>query len=214
VHIYLDTDESLLTGNDGYDYGIQADGEDELAGLYRWDGHWEGVGGTALGASASGEQIWLNAGDLDSTKRLRVLFETNLHSDPDAHDTLGPVPFAFSAPQPIAPELRVVSLRTEPSPPRAGKALFVRFVVERADTDEVVTHGKIHCSATIGSKALRLASQPHFFEIIGAAFFGEQSDAICNWNIPRRARGRTVEGKVTLVADGLRVSEPFAFRIR
>jgi hypothetical protein len=159
-------------------------------------------------------RIWLNARELDSTSGLRAYFETNLHSDPDAHDAAGPVPFTLSPGGGAAPQFRVVRLTSEPSPPRAGKELVVGLAVEREDTGELVTHGAIRCAAAIGTKKLKTALRPHFFESLGAAVFGEPSQAICGWTLPRGSRGGTLDGSIGVRADGLQAGESFAFRIR
>jgi hypothetical protein len=215
VHILLDTDESMSTGYEGFDYGIQADGRDQTAGLFRWDGSgWALVEAPTLRASRTGVRIWLNARDLDSTTGIRTSFDTNRHSNRRARDAAGPVVFTPSSPQAAAPQLRVVRLTSLPSPPRSGRELDVGLALERVDTGELVVSGAISCSAQVGTTRLKVVRRPHFFESLGAALFGEPSQALCDWKIPRGSRGRTVEGSIAVGWLGLETSQPFTFWIR
>jgi hypothetical protein len=214
VHIFLDTDENAATGNEGDDYAIQADANDETVGLFKWDGTaWTFVPTTTLGATDA-QRIWINVRELGSTAGLRASFETLLHSDGAAYDTAGPINFSVSSGPSGPPELSAVSLTTRPSVPRAGKQLLVELVAQRDDTGDVVGHGTVRCSAKIGSKTVKTTWPGHFFEVIGGAGFGLQSSALCSWNVPRGTRGRTIKGSITIVSDGLRLREPFAFHIR
>ncbi len=216
VHIFLDTDRNASTGSeDGYDYAIQADEADETAALFqRKAERWTLVSAETLGAT-NAQSVWINARELGETTALRAYFETNVHSKV-GNDAAGPVDFAVPVAVPGPRRLSVVSLTTRPSPPKAGKELVVQLVVQRDETGDVVPNGTVRCSATIGKKVVKKTAPGHFFEIIGAALFGEQSAALCSYKVPRGSRGRTIKGSISVVSfpDGLRLSRAFAFPIR
>jgi hypothetical protein len=215
VHIFLDTDESMSTGYDGFDYGLEADGRDQTAGLFRWDGsEWTLVEASTLRASRTGVRLWINARDLDSTTGIRTSFDTNRHSNPRARDAAGPLVFTPSSPQAAAPQLRVVRLTSLPSPPRSGRELDVGLALERVDTGGLVVSGVISCSAHVGTTRLKVVRRPYFFESLGAALFGEPSRALCGWKVPPGSGGRTIEGSIAVGWQGLEANQPFMFRIR
>jgi hypothetical protein len=97
---------------------------------------------------------------------------------------------------------------------KAGKTLTVLMGLAHADTGKAVSAGRVTCTARVGGRALKATG--HFFTVrltIGGVPLVSPS-ASCSWKIPRTAKGKTVQGSVTVTESGMRVSRPFSTRVR
>ena len=101
------------------------------------------------------------------------------------------------------PTLVVKKLTPSPAKPAAGRAFTLRLVAARSDTGAAVQNGKVTCVGRIGSAKLKVMFQ----RVTGGA-------AVCTWNIPATAKGKTFRGSVGVVFEGLKASQSYASKVR
>jgi hypothetical protein len=208
--LFVDADLNPQTGHEGDEYVISAWASDRTIEVSRWDGaKWADAGDTSVSTS-DGMNISINNRDLGGTTEFAVWFQTGRESDDNAWDGVGPIPFFVGPAKPT--QLEVTSLVLRPAKPKAGKQLVVDAVVE-TDTKQVVTSGTVACAATIGGKAVKTRGAGHFVVLPATAKTPETGSAVCAWNIPRGAAGKTIRGTITVTAEGLKVTRSFNARI-
>ena len=99
--------------------------------------------------------------------------------------------------------LVVKSLKPTPAKPTAGKPFTLRLVAARSDTGAVVQNGRATCLGRIGSAKVTAKVQ----RVQGGA-------AVCTWNLPANAKGKTFRGSVSVAFEGLKASQSYAGTIR
>ncbi|HXG77119.1 MAG TPA: hypothetical protein VNJ53_11155 [Gaiellaceae bacterium] len=221
VDLFVDSDNNPATGATelaGVDYVVEiARGE---ANLFRWDGtnftrrFGDPPAITLSFSYQAGVTIRISANELGNTRRLNffVTVESGIVIDPETGD------FDFTnAKGDVAPgggaglypyEVRItpptlIVRRLTAGRLVAGKAFTLRLVAARSDTGAVVQNGRVTCVGRVGAARLRAQVQA----VQGGA-------AVCTWNIPRGAKGKTFRGSVTVVFEGLRASRSFTGRVR
>jgi hypothetical protein len=210
--VFLDVDANPNTGTEnGDEFLLWADAAAETVGLARWNrAEWEDVVGSSA-FTEDGTTFTVEPRDLGMPQRLLAYFQTNLQSNPDAYDALGPVPFTLRPTTP--PALTATRPKLGPLAPRAGKQLLASIAVTRADTGKLVSRGAVRCRATIVGKVVHTTWVGHFFTItVDGAVTGAR--ASCSWNVPRGSVGKLIRGTITVTSDGLTVARSFSARIR
>ena len=101
------------------------------------------------------------------------------------------------------PTLVVKSLKPTPAKPTAGLPFTLRLVAARSDTGAVVQNGRVVCIGRLGKARLKAQVQ----RVLGGA-------AVCTWNLPPSAKGKTFRGSVTVSFEGLKASQSYAGKVR
>lgn len=222
VDMLVDTDANPATGdpdNLGADYAIELFlGE---VALFKWDGTsltrraGDPPATTLIYSWAGGVTIKISAAELGNTKKFGfgVIAVSGVVYD----ETTGNVDFtnsvADAAPAGIAGlytyEVKIAparlvfkSLKTTPAAPKAGKTYTVRLSATRSDTGATIVNGQVDCAAKAGTKALQPKSEK---------FAGGQ--AVCVFQIPASAKGKTLRGTIAIVFEGKKLTRPFSAKI-
>jgi hypothetical protein len=225
IVIPLDTDLNGATGSGGADYLLGAN--QAGWGLFKWDGSTfaaapastfsatfgagvltfsgnrsdlgntngfnfllqsSGDNGTTLGDSAPDTGIWtfqLNGGGTGSTTTSTTTTSTT----------------TTSAPPPPPLSLGVAKLMV--GTPKAGGKWTVAMIVFRKDTGDLLTSGKVLCSAKAGGSSLQ------FLGKVGPA----SGLVACQWKVPKTAKGKRASGSMKVVFQGKSASRTFTKRI-
>jgi hypothetical protein len=218
VFIDIDSDANQTTGDPasfGADHFL-ALLQGEII-LFRWDGSDYVPSATQSSLSYSwsgGPTIKISASDLNNTRRLSfavqtvggIVFDpttgvpdcTNCHRD--FSPTIGLHTYQLLI---TKPTLVVRSLKPTPRAPVAGRPFTLRLVAARSDTGAVVQNGRVTCVGRVGSARLKAQVQ----RVQGGA-------AVCTWNVPATAKGKSFRGSVSVVFEGLRASQSYAGKVR
>ena len=217
AQIFLDTDQNTATGDpqsSGAEYAIQL--VSGSVDLFNWSGTtytFTAAPSLTYAYDATGATIRINASELGKPKAfnfvVRVisgltvdaggnLDDTNAHSDssPDpGHGT-----FVYHVQ--ITVTLTVVAFTTTPKPVRAGKAFSVGLAANESDTGGAVQQGTIACVAKLAGKRLPLKSSRLANGV-----------AVCVWAVPKTAKGRRIQGSISLTVQGAQVSRAFSLTV-
>jgi hypothetical protein len=221
--LFVDSDANPQTGDPdelGADYVIEIFGGE--AALFRWDGtNFTRRAGDPPATSLifgymGGVTISISAAELGNTKRFGFSFiaVSGIAIDPTTSDLDFTNAVADIAPAASAglyqyevritpPTLVVRSLKPTPARPTAGRTFTLRLTAVRSDTNAAVQNGRVTCVGRIGNARLRAQVQ----RVIGRA-------AVCTWNIPAKAAGKTFRGNVAVVFEGLRAQQGYSARVR
>jgi hypothetical protein len=214
----IDSDANQATGdpqNFGADYIVQLLLGEVL--LFKWDGTDYRISATQSSLVYSwtaGPTIRINASDLGNTRKLAfdafavsgIVFDQTTGAidcsacHRDFAPAVGLYPYQLKI---TKPTLVVKSLKPTPAKPTAGQPFTLRLVAARSDTGAVVQNGRATCVGRVGSA--RISAQVQ--RVQGRA-------AVCTWNIPANAEGKTFRGSVSVVFEGLRASQSYAGKIR
>jgi hypothetical protein len=216
VDVFVNTDDNQSTGSPelaGTDYVMElAQGE---VNLFKWDGsnfsrRFGDPSAVTLSYSyASGPTIRISAAELGNTKKFGFFIDatsgvvvdpttgdldfTNAHGDTAPSGGSGLYQFEVKT---APPRLVVKKVVTSPTTPKAGKAFSAKLTVTRSDTGAALKGGQIVCVAKVGGVSLRAKSH-HF---VG-------SQAVCTWQIPASAKGKSFKGSIAVVFEGLRAAK-------
>jgi hypothetical protein len=221
--LFVDSDANPQTGDPdelGADYVIEIFGGE--AALFRWDGtNFTRRAGDPPATSLifgymGGVTVSISAAELGNTKRFGFSFiaVSGIAIDPTTSDLDFTNAVADIAPAASAglyqyevritpPTLVVRSLKPTPARPTAGHTFTLRLTAVRSDTNAAVQNGRVTCVGRIGNARLRAQVQ----RVIGRA-------AVCTWNIPPKAAGKTFRGNVAVVFEGLRAQQGYSARVR
>jgi hypothetical protein len=221
--LFVDSDANPQTGDPdelGADYVIEIFGGE--AALFRWDGtNFTRRAGDPPATSLifgymGGVTVSISAAELGNTKRFGFSFiaVSGIAIDPTTSDLDFTNAVADIAPAASAglyqyevritpPTLVVRSLKPTPARPTAGRTFTLRLTAVRSDTNAAVQNGRVTCVGRIGNARLRAQVQ----RVIGRA-------AVCTWNIPPKAAGKTFRGNVAVVFEGLRAQQGYSARVR
>ena len=219
VAIYLDTDNNASTGDPqsfGADFVIQL-----VAGevdLFPWKGSDYGTSvatpSLTYSYGAGGATIHVSANDLAKTKTFNfaVVAVSGI-----AIGESGAPDFTNAA-QDVAPDvghgsykyqvlttlkLAVSAFTTSPKPPKAGKPFSAGLAANENDTNGPVKQGTVTCTATVAGRHIPAAHK-------GAIANGI---ATCVWPLPKKDKGLTIRGTVTLTVKGTAVHRSFTAKI-
>jgi hypothetical protein len=221
--LFVDTDNNPATGSQdlgGADYVIELfRGE---VNLFRWDGsnftrRFGDPSAITLSYSyANGFTVRISANELGRTRAFRfvVVVESGVVIDPvtgapDFTNAVGDVaPGGGAGLYPYTviiapPQLLVRKLATTPARPAAGREFTLRLTTVRSDTGAVVQGGRVTCVGRAGNARLK----PTTARVVGGA-------AVCTWQIPANAKGKTFRGSISIVFEGLRATRSYSSRIR
>jgi hypothetical protein len=214
----IDSDANAATGdpdNFGADHIIQY-----LLGeaiLFKWDGSDYRVSATQASLTsswASGPTFRINASELNNTRRLTfgtlvvsgIVFDqtTGAIDCTNCKRDLAPVIGFYSYNvMTTRPTLVAKGLKATPRVPVAGRPFTLRLVAARSDTGAVVQNGRVTCVGRVGSARLKAQVQ----RVQGGA-------AVCTWNVPGSAKGKSFRGSVSVVFEGLKASQSYAGKVR
>ncbi len=220
IALEVDSDNNPATGSsDGTDYAIELFGG-EVA-LFRWDGTnftrraGDPPATSLIFAYQGGVTITITAAELGNTRSFK--FSTVAISGIVTDPTTGALDFtnaradfapAFGAGlyayeiKITPPTLVVKKLTPSPANPTAGHAFTLRLVAARSDTGAVVQNGKVTCVGRVGNARLKA----QFERVAGGA-------AVCTWQIPPKAKGKTFHGSVSVVFEGLTAKQSFSRKV-
>jgi len=221
--LFIDSDANPNTGDPtelGADYVMEIFGGE--AALFRWDGtNFTRRAGDPPATSLifgymGGVTITISAAELGNTKKFGFSFVavSGIAIDPTTSDLDFTNAVADIAPAANAglyqyevkitpPTLVVRSLKPTPARPIAGRPFTLRLVAARSDTNAVVQNGRVTCVGRIGNARLRAQVQ----RVQGRA-------AVCTWNLPLGAKGKTFRGSVSVSFEGLRAQQAYSARVR
>ena len=223
IEIWVDSDNKTTTGSPelaGVDYVMQLVlGE---INLYRWDGSdftrrfGDPSAVTLTFNYQGGVTVRISAAELGNTKKFKFFVDvaTGCTVDPvtqaldcaNSLDDIAPGGAAGLYPYDVKltpPTLVVKSLKPTPAKPTAGLPFTLRLVAARSDTGAVVQNGRVVCIGRLGKARLKAQVQ----RVLGGA-------AVCTWNLPPTARGKTFRGSVTVSFEGLKASQSYAGKVR
>ena len=223
LFLFVNSDNNAQTGDAeslGADYVVQIFGGE--AALFRWDGTdftrrpGDPPATSLIFAYQGGLTLTISAAELGNTKRFgfAVIAVSGVVIDPVTGDTdftnavsdVAPASGSGLYDYPVrtaAPRLVVRSLRPTPARPTAGRPFTLRLVAARSDTNAAIQNGRVTCVGRLGSARLKAQLQ----RVQGGA-------AVCTWNIPANARGKSFRGNVTVAFEGLRASQGYTSRVR
>jgi hypothetical protein len=218
VAVAVDADRQLTTGDEGIDYVIGIDHAtpfvqawSETRGTwadasartfrYSWDA---GVATFQIDRSelgwTPGFQFWVGAwdGTADGPSDLA----------PSEYDR-----WTYSLHLPFA--LRLVPDRFDlTEKPKAGKSFSLAAHVIREDTGATLHAGTIRCAASLAGKPLKASMKPRFFSITISDGSGDFTQAVCDWKLPKTAKGKTLRASVTVSLAGKSVRRAFTAEVR
>lgn len=223
AEIWVNSDNNASTGDPqlaGVDYVMQlVSGE---INLYKWDGSnftrrfGDPSAVTLSFTYQNGLTVRISASELGNAKKFGFFVDvisglvvdpvtgdidsSNAHADVAPGGGAGLYPFEVKL---TPPTLVVKRLGATPTKPAAGKPFTLRLVAARSDTGAVVQNGRVTCVGRAGK--IRLTAT--VARVVAGA-------ATCTWNIPAKARGKTFQGSVAVVFEGLRASQAYVGKIR
>jgi hypothetical protein len=214
--IFLDTDSNPATGDnqaDGADYALQL--VPGFADLFKWNGSdydaAPSQSSVVFSYASTGPTIKVSAADLGGIKAFN--FSVAAVSGVTVDATGNPVftsAHSDSAPDPghgmyaykvlTAVKLTVVSFET--STAKAGKSFAASIGATENDTNGPIKNGTVTCHATLGGRPLA----PDGRGVVNGL-------AICDWKLPKTARGKRFAGTVTVTVQGATVTRNFSVRV-
>jgi hypothetical protein len=214
IFVGIDSDQNPATGLGGADFLIVCDESNGSVGLLRWDGsNLVPTPSSSLTAADNdtGITVGVNRSEIGNSGQfnfyvLSVQGPTASAGHVDSAPDQGSWNYALTAPAPLT---LTVATFAAPKTVKAGKSLVVTMVAQRSDTGEAVggADGQVQCSATLGSKRLGLLNS-------GFVTVAEQTVAGCAWKVPRRARGKTIRGSITVSVSGASVTQRFTLKVK
>ena len=217
VLLFLDTDQSTATGDPqsfGAEYAIQL--VSGSVDLFKWSGSdytSSPAPSLTYAYDTSGATIRINANEIAKSRAFNFavlaisgftvdangnLDDTKTRSDasPDpGHGT-------FTYQVQIKVTLSVVGFTTSPKPIKAGKPFSVGLAANESDTGGAVEEGKITCVATIAGKRVQLRAS----RLVNGV-------AVCAWTAPKTAKGKRIQGSISLSAQGAQIARAFTLKV-
>ena len=217
VVIWIDSDSNSKTGDPqtlGADYAIGFD--QSGADLVKWNGSAfvtaPSQTSVTSGYDATGATLRVSTGDLGRAKQIRFVVRaesgvtTDASGNPDftnAHDDYAPDPghglYAYTVLAKLV--LKPVAFATAPKPARAGGRLSAALAATENDTGGPVTNATVTCAATI--KGIRVPSTHTLTNGV----------ATCFWKLPRKSKGTTLSGRISISVQGTTLTRSFRVRI-
>lgn len=129
-------------------------------------------------------------------------------SPPGSGPGSGPGPGSGSGPGTPADDEESVTLRAgpvtaTPARPSPGGRLVVRMAVTRVETGELVTEGRVVCSARVGKTQSRVLARTL-----------SRGVATCAFRVPSRSRGKLVRGTIAVSVSDVTARRSFSARVR
>ncbi|MEX0675050.1 MAG: hypothetical protein WD067_09765 [Gaiellaceae bacterium] len=99
--------------------------------------------------------------------------------------------------------LRAGPVTATPARPRPGGRFVVRMSVTRVETGELVTEGRVACSARVGKTRSRVLARTL-----------SRGVATCSFRVPSRSHGKLVQGSIAVTVSGATARRSFSARVR
>jgi hypothetical protein len=217
--IYLDTDNNAATGDPqvfGTDFLVQL-----VAGsvnLFPWTGTTYGTSvatpSLTYSWTAGVATIHLSDSALKGTKKFNFAVEVDSgiavdeSGNPDFTNALfdvAPDPGHGTYQYNVLTTLKLTAgaFTTSPKPAKSGKSFSAGFAATENDTGGPVKSGTVTCTATVAGKHIPAAHK-------GSIANGVAS---CVWPLPKKDKGLTIRGTVTLTVKGVSLHHSFANKI-
>ncbi len=218
IFVIMNTDGKTSTGDSGFlgaDYLIDF----ESAGIFL--GKWNGTtfvdapSQTTLAASydSKGATIKIGASDLGAPKVIKFAVETvsgiatDASGNPDvtnAHRDFAPNPGNDLSSYDVLTRVTLAptAFLTTPAPARAGARYTASLAATESDTAALVSRATVSCVATI--KGVRISSTSSLANGV----------ASCFWTLPKKSRGETLVGAISVRIHGATLTKRFSSRIR
>jgi hypothetical protein len=217
--VFLDTDNNPATGDPqsaGADFAIQL-----LPGsvnLFPWAGTTYGTSvatpSLTYSWTAGVATIHLSDSALNHTKAFNFAVEVDsgiavdAQGNPDFTNALfdvAPDPGHGTYPYSVLTTLKLTAgaFTTSPKPAKSGKSFSAGFAATENDTGGPVKTGTVTCTATVAGQHIPAAHK-------GTVANGV---ATCVWPLPKKDKGLTIRGTVTLTVKGVSLHHSFANKI-
>ena len=219
MFIYLNTDDNTSTGDPqifGTDDVIQlAAGS---VNLFPWTGvtYGSAVATPSLTYSWTNGVVTVHISDsaLKGTKGFEFAVEVDSgivadeSGNPDFTNAVGdvaPDPGHGLYPYSVLTQLKLTAgaFTTSPKPAKSGKPLSAGFAATENDTGGPVKSGTVTCTATVAGKHIPAAHKGTITNGVAA----------CVWPLPKKDKGLTIRGTVTLTVKGVSLHHSFANKI-
>ena len=185
---------------------------------------WDGIGLRQLGRHAVTDVLATAPAARRSTSARNDLGKTKvfnfavLVACPGSRSTRAGAPDFTNAVHDVAPDvghgtykyqvlttlkLAVSAFTTSPKPAKAGKPFSAGLAANENDTNGPVKQGTVTCAATVAGKHIPAA---HKGTIVNGI-------ATCVWPLPKKDKGLTIRGTVTLTVKGTAVHRSFSAKI-
>jgi hypothetical protein len=215
--MFIDSDQNSATGDPqsfGADYLVQlASGEVDL---FKWSGSdyvFTAAPSLIYSYDTAGATIKINATELGKPKALNFAeiavsgITNDAQGNPDftnIHRDSSPDPGhgTFTYQVQIKVSLSLVAFTTSPKPVKAGKPFSVGLAANESDTGSAVQQGTVTCVAKIAGKRVQLRSS----RIVNGI-------AVCVWTVPKTAKGKRIQGSLSLLVQGAQISRSFSQKI-
>ncbi len=212
IEIYIDSDRSQSTGDDGDELYVAVYMEGDGKAYYdveRWNGSkWESVSFDVKSQTFSGrEEVGFKAADagltgsFDFVLRSVKMVADAVESRDRAPDSIVPWTYTLSATATTVARTVLGSPTLVPARPVAGKPLTLRFPARRGVGGAPLTTGAATCTATVKGRPLRGR---------GSVAGGW---ATCRLAVPQGSSRTTARGTITVGSGAQAVTRPFSFRI-
>lgn len=99
---------------------------------------------------------------------------------------------------------------------KAGKKLVVLLGAAHAETGVPLSTGRVTCPARLGSKALRGNGRFVTLELTSPTTrrMITSSSAACSFNVPNKAKGKTIRGSMSVTDGGVTLKRTFTTKVR
>jgi hypothetical protein len=217
ITVVIDSDRDPETGDDGgWDYLLIANGADRSWSLAHWEGedfNWDARSSTAQVRLIEGFAVLsINRSDLGNSGAFDFFISSaKLDGNEAVASDAAPEGSDYWSYSLVEKRLSLVTgpVARVPKTAKAGKSYGVGFVVARSDSPEAITEAAVKCRARVGGKVV--AAKGLFVRPAGQITDGV---ATCQLKLPKTAKGKTVQLKVTVTFNGVSSTRTSSTRIR
>jgi hypothetical protein len=217
IAVVIDSDRNADTGDEGgWDYLLIANGADKSWSLGRWEGesfNWDAPSSTVQVRLVKGFAVLsINRSDLGDVGAFDFFISSaKLDGDEAVASDTAPEGSDYWSYSVVAKRLSLVTgpVARVPKTAKAGKTYGIGFVVTRGDSPEAITEATVKCRATIAGKVV--AAKGLFVRPSGEITDGV---AACQLKLPKAAKGKTVQLKVTVTYKGVSTTKTSSAKIR
>ena len=219
VIIFLNTDRNASTGNPGWlgaEYLIGWWGD---SALLQWNGSKMVNAPSALtlttGVAPNELVLKLNRSELGNLNGFDFGIEAQVWADPNAESPTawdvapdyGHGLWSYDVKLYVAPVLTATAIKCTPDPPMSGKAMVGRTTVTvmRGTTPEPLSDkATVTATATIAGK-----------KVVGTVLPATKTGTVgVRWLVPKTAKGKLMNGKITVTLEKVSVTKTFSERVK
>ena len=217
ITIVIDSDRDPETGDGGgWDYLLIANGADRSWSLAHWeveDFNWDAPSSTVQVRLVKGLAVLsINRSDLGNIGAFDFFISSaKLDGDEAIASDTAPEGSDYWSYSLVEKRLSLVTgpVARAPKIAKAGKSYGIGFVVARSDSPEAITEATVKCRATIAGKVV--AAKGLFVRPAGEITDGV---AACRLKLPKTAKGKKVQLKVTVTYNGVSTTKSSSTKIR